>query len=248
MLPTLQIGPAAIPTYPLLLLVAFWAGMWLAAYRARQLGLDGDHVYNAGLYSLLAGVIGARLWYVFIHWENYIGDLFQAFSLSRSALAPLEGVIIAGLTMIIYVQRQRVSLEVFLDALAPGLALALIIGHVGAFLGGEGLGAPSTMPWAIKIAGVTRHPAHLYKALACLIMLGILLWGRAWRPWPSFHFWFVIGLYSLARLLLEIFQERPDQIGPGYLIVQIVALATLVVTLTVMTYNFSIKRDMIRDA
>jgi phosphatidylglycerol:prolipoprotein diacylglycerol transferase len=247
MLPILQIGPAAIPTYPLFLLVAFWAGMWLAAFRARQLGLDGDHVYNAGLYSLLAGVIGARLWYVLIHWENYVGNLSQAFSLSRNALAPVEGLIIAGLVMLIYGQRQRLSLEVFLDALAPGLALALAIGHGGAFLGGEGLGSPSTLPWAIHIAGVTRHPAQLYAALSCLIMLGILLGSRDWRPWPGFQFWFMVGFYSLARLLLEIFQERPDLLD-GLLVVQLVALATLVVTLAIMAYNFSVKHDVKREA
>lgn len=242
MLPVLQIGPAAVPTYPLLLLVAFWAGMGLAARRARQLGLESDHVYNAGLYGLLAGVLGARLWFVLSHWENYVGDLGQAFSLSRNALSPSEGLMIAGLVVLIYLQRQRLPLGPFLDALAPGLALALIIGPIGAFLGGEGLGAPSTVPWAIELAGVTRHPVQLYEALAGLVILVVLFWGRRWRPWPSFQFWLVVGLYSLARLLLEIFRERPYLAG-GYLVVQIVALATLVVTLAVMTYNFSVKRD-----
>ena len=101
MIPTLSIGPAAIPTYPFLLLIAFWAGLWLAARQARQLGLDGDHVYNAGLYGLIAGIIGARLWFVLSHWENYASDILQAFSLSRSALAPAEGLIIAALVVLI---------------------------------------------------------------------------------------------------------------------------------------------------
>jgi phosphatidylglycerol:prolipoprotein diacylglycerol transferase len=242
MLPVLQIGPAAVPTYPLLLLVAFWAGMWVAARRARQLGLESDHVYNAGLYGLLAGVLGARLWFVLSHWENYAGDLSQAFSLSRNALSPSEGLMIAGLAVFIYLQRQRLPLGLFFDALAPGLALALIIGHIGAFLGGEGLGAPSTMPWAIEVADMTRHPVQLYEALAGLVILAVLFWGRRWRPWPGFQFWLVVGLYSLARLLLEIFWDRPYLVG-GYLAGQIVALATLVVTLAVMAYNFNVKRE-----
>ena len=87
MYPTLLIGTVAIPTYPLLMLIALWAGLWLAARRADRLGLDGDHVYNAGLYGLIAGIIGARLWFVLAHWENYAENLGQALSLSRSALA-----------------------------------------------------------------------------------------------------------------------------------------------------------------
>ncbi|MFN8456113.1 MAG: prolipoprotein diacylglyceryl transferase family protein [Anaerolineae bacterium] len=153
MIPTLNIGPAAIPTFPLLLLVAFWAGLWLSARRAAQLGLDGDHIYNAGLYGLLAGIVGARLWFVLSHWENYAGDLGQAFSLSRSALSVPEGLTVAGLPCWIYLQRQGVRSGNFSDAVAPGLALAFSLGHIGAFLGGEGLGSPADIPWAVEIAG-----------------------------------------------------------------------------------------------
>ncbi len=242
MLPILSIGPAAIPTYPLLLLAALWVGMWLAAYQAKRLGLEGDHIYNAGLYALLAGVIGARLWFVLSHWQNYIGDLSQALSLSRNALSPMAGLLIGGLVVLIYVQRQAVPLETFLDALAFGLALAVVVGHIGAFLGGEGLGAPATLPWAIDIAGTPRHPAQLYEAAAGLIILAILFFSRTWRPWPGFQFWLWVGLYSLSRLLLEIFQAQPTLLDGGFLAVQVIALAVLVVTLAVMAYNFT--RDM----
>ena len=51
MQPTILIGSIALPTYPLLLLAGLWAGMALAAYRAKELGLEGDHIYNAGLYG-----------------------------------------------------------------------------------------------------------------------------------------------------------------------------------------------------
>ena len=239
MFPILSIGSAAIPTYPLFLLVALWAGMWLSATQAKQLGLDGDHIYNAGLYGWLAGIVGARLWFVLAHWDNYAADLSQAFSLSRNALSPGEGLIMAGLVVLIYLQRQQVPLGPFFDALAPGLALAVMIGHAGAFLGGEALGAPSTLPWAIEVAGISRHPVQLYEAGAGLIILVILYFNRTWRPWPGFQFWLFVTLYSLSRLWLEIFRARPVVIGAGYLVVQLVALAALVVTLSVMAYNFT---------
>jgi prolipoprotein diacylglyceryltransferase len=239
MLPTLSIGPLALPTYPLLLLGGFWGGMWLASYRAEQLGLDGDHIYNAGLYGLLAGILGARLWFVLAHWENYASDLTQAFSLSRSALSIGEGLIIAGLVALIYVQRNKVPLGQFLDAAAPGLALALAIGHVGAFLGGQGLGLPSELPWAVEVAGTTRHPVQLYKAGFSLMILAGLYLYRAWRPWPGFQFWVFVALYSFSLLLLEIFQMRPYLVGDGYLAIQVIALATIVVALAVMAYNFT---------
>ena len=118
MLPTILIGPVALPTYPLFLLAAYWAGLWLAARQAERLGLDGDHVYNAGLYGLLAGIIGARLGFVLAHWENYAPNLMQALSLSRSALSPGAGLITAGLVVLIYLQRNQVPINDFLDAAA----------------------------------------------------------------------------------------------------------------------------------
>jgi prolipoprotein diacylglyceryltransferase len=60
MLSHLSIDPVTAPAYPFLALVGLWAGMWLAAKEAQQLGIDGNHVYNIGLYSLLAGLTGGR--------------------------------------------------------------------------------------------------------------------------------------------------------------------------------------------
>ena len=239
MLPTLLIGSIALPTYPLLLLVALWVGMWLAAYRAKQLGLDGDHIYNAGLYGLIAGIIGARVWFVLSHWENYAPNLTQAFSLSRSALSTGEGLIIAGLVGLIYLQRNNVPLGEFFDAAAPGITLGVIIGNIGAFLGGEALGLPTNLPWAVELSGTARHPIQLYEVLAGLIILAILFLNRSWRPWPGFQFWLFVALYGLSRLLLEIFRSQPALIGDGLLAVQVMALAAIVVALAVMAYNFT---------
>ncbi len=244
MQPILQIGPLAIPTYPFLLLIALWAGLWLAARRAKQLGLESDDVYNAGLYGLIAGIVGARLGFVLSHWNNYAADLFQALSLSRSALSPGTGLLAAGLVIVIYLQRRRVPFGPFGDALAPGLALALTIGHIGAFLGGEGLGAPTAVPWGIQMGGLARHPAQLYLANTAALTLVILYFSRHWRPWPGFQFWLFVALTSLSRLVLEIFYARPDTLDGGYLTGQIVALTALLVSLAVMAYYFSFKREI----
>ncbi len=239
MQPTILIGSIALPTYPLLLLAGLWAGMALAAYRAKQLSLEGDHIYNAGLYGLIAGIIGARVWFVLSHWENYAPNIWQAFSLSRSALSTAEGLIIAGLVVLIYLQRNNVPMGTFLDAAAWGLALMVVIGNIGAFLGGVALGLPSNLPWAIEIIGTARHPVQLYEAIVGLLILAVLYFTRQWRPWPGFQFWLFVALYGLIRLFLEIYRARPYLIGDGYLAVQIAGLAAIVVALAVMAYNFT---------
>ncbi len=240
MLPTLSIGPLALPTYPFSILVALWVSMWLTARRADRLGIDGDHAYNAGLYGLITAIVGARLWFVLSHWENYASDITQAFSLSRGALSVPEGLLLAGLVIFVYLQRQHVPLGTFADAAAPALALALAIISVGAFLGGVNLGAPTEGPLAIDVAGTTRHPVQLYQAAANLaIFAGLML--LTYRPWPGFQFWLFVALYAASRMALEIFVARPATIADGLLGVQLLALATLVVSLAVMAYNFTQK-------
>lgn len=238
MLPLLSLGPLVLPTYPLLLLVAFWAGLKLAARQAGKWGLESDHIYNAGLYGFLGGLVGARLWFVISYWDIYLPDLTQAFSLSRSALSPGGGIVIGTLIILIYLRRYEAPLGVFLEAIAPGLALAIAIGQAGAFLGGEGLGAPSSAPWAIVLAGVLRHPVQLYEAAVALLILGILL-GISYRPWPGFRFWLLLSLYGAGRLILEIFRAQPPMMAEGYLINQVVSLTTIVISLTIMGYFFS---------
>lgn len=239
MFPTLSIGSIALPTYPLLLLIALWVGMGVAAGYAQRLQIDGDHVYNAGLYGLIAWIVGARLWFVLSHWENYGPNPLQAFSLSRSALSVEEGLIVAGLVILVYLKRYRLPLGLFADAVAPGLALALAIGHLGAFLGGDALGMPATVPWAVEIGGVARHPAQLYIALSSLVIFLLLTMVGRWRPWAGFQIWLWLALYSLSRLFLEVFMARPAVVGDGFLAVQVAALGGLVLALAVMAYRFS---------
>ncbi len=243
MAPIILIGPVALPSYPLLLLVALWAGMWLAARRAQQLGVDGDHVYNAGLYGFLAGLVGARLYYVLSHWDSYAADLTQIFSLSRSALSVGEGFLLAGVVVLIYLLRRQVPLGTFFDAAAPGLALAVVIANIGAFLGGVALGAVADLPWAVEIAGVARHPVQLYHTISGLIILAILFFTRAYRPWPGFQFWLFVILYGVVSLIFEIFRARPYLIGDNFLGVQVMSLAAIVVALAVMAYNFTRNSD-----
>lgn len=238
MLPTLNIGPIALPTYPFFVLLAVWVGMWVTARRANQFGFDGDHAYNAGLYGLIAGIIGARLWFVLAHWDNYAPDLTQALSLSRSALAVPEGLLIGGLAVLMYLQRQRVPLGLFFDAAAPGLALALAMINIGAFLGGVGLGIPADGAFGIAIGGTNRLPVQLYEAVAYLAIFGLLHFWVC-RPWPGFQFWLLVVLVGGVNLVFEIFRANPATIGAGYLAVQVAALAIMVLGLAVMAYFFT---------
>ncbi len=231
MFPTIPIGPLRLQTYGLALLLAYLAGTWLAARQARRHGIDGDHIFNLSLYALLAGIVAARLGHVLIYFEVYRVDPLQVLSLSPGALLPLAGVLGAVGMALFYSVRHRLPAARTLDALAVGMALALALASVGAFLAGRELGALSELPWAVELFGVRRHPAALYQALALGLLLGLLLRAdrQAPRPPGQIALAALFG-YAVIRLFLEPLRAESVLVGDGWRLAQIAALAVAVLS------------------
>ncbi|RMF26972.1 MAG: hypothetical protein D6759_18570 [Chloroflexi bacterium] len=227
MAPTLNLFGAAVRAYGLILLLAAWAGLWLAARQARRLGLNEDHVYNLGFYALLATLLGARLAYVLRNWSAYQDALLSAFSPTPTALAWPEGALIGVVTAIAYGNRRRLPLGATLDALAPGAALALALERLGAFLDGRGFGEPTTLPWGVYLGDQVRHPVQLYEMAALLVILGVLWWGVKRSPFSGYRFTLFVALYAGARLFLEAFRADAPLMANGVRTVQVVALGVM---------------------
>ncbi len=228
MAPYLRIFGATVQAYPLLLLAAAWAGLGISARLARRSGLNGDHIYNMGFYALLATLVGARLAYVLSHWPNYQGALLSALSPTPTAFSWPEGVLIGGVVALIYWGRYRLPVGTTLDAIAPGLALAIALERLGAFLGGTSYGTSTTLPWGVFLWGEVRHPVQLYEMVASIIILGVLWWRRNGRPFSGHSFVLFVAVYAGVRLFLEAFHFGTPLMAGGLRTVQVAALAVMV--------------------
>ncbi len=78
----IQIGDFFLPTYGLLVALAFLAALWMAGRLARLEGLDADNVTNLGVYAALAGLAGAKLLMIAFDWRRYAAHPAEIFSLS----------------------------------------------------------------------------------------------------------------------------------------------------------------------
>jgi phosphatidylglycerol---prolipoprotein diacylglyceryl transferase len=236
MLPVLQVGPLAIQTYPLALLLAGWAALAVGSRLARYRGIDGDHVYNAGLYGLIGGVIAARAGHVIAYWSAYRTQLTEIFGFNTQAFLLWPG-LIGGLAIAgWYIYRHRLPLVAVLDVFAPGALVGVAIASIGAFLAGRNPGAASSLPWAVEMWGVTRHPSQLYEALAALAVAGLA--GQSVRRGarPGAPFLLAVLGYGLSRWLLEPFREAsPALPGTGLRVPQVIGLALALVSLWALT-------------
>jgi phosphatidylglycerol:prolipoprotein diacylglycerol transferase len=228
MAPTLQIFGLAVQSYPLAVLLAAGGGLWLVVRAARVLEIDDDRLYDLGFYALLGTGLGARLTYVLTHLRAYADAPLSVLSLTPTALWWPGGLVVGVLVVAIYWRKHPLPLALTLDAAAVGLSLALAIERLGAFLGGQGLGQATTMPWGVTLWEQVRHPVQVYEALALLAVLGVL-----WRQLPRRRYdgqialLFVL-LYGGSRLFVEAYRAQPQLILDGIRAVQVIAFfATL---------------------
>ncbi|MCH7588499.1 MAG: prolipoprotein diacylglyceryl transferase [Chloroflexi bacterium] len=206
MFPILQLGPLAIQVPGLVLLAGFWVLINVIEKEAPRHKISPDTMSNMILIGLIAGIIGARLWYVARFISVYIANPLSLFSLNPATLATTAGIFIGLLAAVIYAQRKDLPLWPTLDALAPGFAvfaLALGLSHVAS---GDAFGAPSTVPWAIELWGAMRHPSQLYEIAGAIIVLLILWRVKKQKTFPGFTFLAWVALSATSQIFLEAFR------------------------------------------
>ncbi len=230
-MPVIQLGRLALPVYPLALMFGLWLGMEAGARAARRRGLDGDHVYNAVLFALAAGLVVGRLAHVVAFWPAYRAQPLEIIGLNTRAFLLWPGALAAAAMLIIYIQRRMLPWPAMLDALAFGALVALGVAHLGAFIAGRSLGAPSTLPWAVTQWNVARHPVQLYLALAALAG-AVIVWrlfaqGRA----PGTPALAAVLIYGTAHWFFEPFHAGGPILPGGFRLGQVLGLGVVLLAL-----------------
>jgi phosphatidylglycerol:prolipoprotein diacylglycerol transferase len=138
-----------VKSYGLMMVIAFLAAVYLIRRLSRDITPDPQHITNAALYSLIAGVVGARLFYVIHHFDQFQGRLLSVFAIWKGGLELLGGVLLAIAVIGFYCRYHKLPVRRYLDILAIGLMLSLVFGRIGCFLNGCCFGKPTNLPWAV---------------------------------------------------------------------------------------------------
>ncbi len=230
MIPTLQLGPVALPTYPLLALLGFYLGLWLAAKIAVRRQIDPDHIYNMGFYALIGAIVAGRIGHIILFFSAYRSDPLSILSPNLAAFQPLVAAVTGILIIILYRRRNRLAGDAVFDSLAYGALLTLAILALADGLNGRHFGSPSGQFWAIEQWGESRHPVQYYEMLGTLVVIG-LLWLRSAAIKPGrLGLWAAAG-YAAVRLLVDAFRDQATIIGDGFRQSQVIAFVALIVLL-----------------
>ena len=169
-----KLGQFEVTTFGVMVGVGALVGLWLFARELRLRHLPPEAV-NGALFGVIAGLVGAKLLFVFEH----VGEEpFLALLTSRGGLSWFGGLFGGVGAALGYFRWRGWPFVPLVTAATPGLAVGHLLGRIGCFLVGDDYGRPSSLPWAVAFpqglppTDVPVHPTQLYKA-ACL---GLLAW------------------------------------------------------------------------
>ena len=234
MLPVIQIGPLAVQTAGLLLVVGFWLAVEVAGRQAARLGLDAGAIQSAGLYGAIAGIVGARLAYVIQYWPIYRDNLPGIVSPSPQTLSPAAGLVVGLLVAAAYLQRKQMPARLLLDAIAPGAAIFIAAPALANLASGTAFGAETSVPWAIEMWDARRHPVQLYNFAAGLAILALLMRVGSRAPAAGLRFLLFVALSGAVLLLLEPLRATSQVLPGGFRAVQVAGLAATMVAAGLM--------------
>lgn len=233
-----SIGHFALRWYGLIIALAVGVGVWLAAREAERKGFKKADIYDAATWIAVAGLLGARLFYVIDHWpEQFAADPIQALFIWQGGLA-IWGAVLAGLLVIaIMAWRRRWPLTRLLDAFVPGLVLAQAIGRAACIITGDTVGPPTNGPFGLAYTnpnamvpqlGVFYTPMPAYELIGNLLIFGLVWQLRKRKLSDGSLFVIYLTLYSLERFLLG-YTSAFKVIAFGFNQSQLISLAVLAV-------------------
>ena len=208
-------------------------GVTLSVYLARVDGVPSDVGQEIALVSVVSAIVGARLFFVFEHWDRFENDLAAIVTDITEGGITLYGGLIGGvLGGVIYGAFHRWPIGICLDAAAPGMILGQGLGRIGDLINGEHLATASDLPWAFVYVhpntlaelGQSVHPAAGgYELVGDFVILAVLLFvARRFIKIPGWTFCLYMILYSVMRFGLSEFRID-EQTTDGIPVPQIVA-------------------------
>ena len=211
----------SLPTYGLLLAIAFLVALAVAVKLARRAGIEPVAITDLWILSLLSGVVGAKLLLYILDWRYYLDHPGAILSSLRSAGVWYGGLLVAIAVCLVAVRRRKLDAWLVGDIAAPAISLGQSIGRFGCLAAGCCYGKACTLPWAITFTNprahditgvpldVPLHPTQIYHATADFALFLALLWLTPRRRFNGQVLLIYLILYAVVRAGIEVFRGDP---------------------------------------
>ena len=237
-----------IAYYGIIIGCAILIGFMIATSEAKRTRQNPDDYLDMGIIGVIAGIVGARAFYVIFSWDMYKNDFLDIFNLREGGLAIYGGVIGAVIAVFVLARVKRLSPFQILDTVALAILNGQMLGRWGNFFNREAFGEYTDSLFAMRlpldavrsgdvtdlmrehierIDGVSYiqvHPTFLYESVWCCVLLILLALYRKQKKYEGELFLLYIFGYGLGRVWIE--GLRTDQLlipGIGFPVSQAIA-------------------------
>jgi prolipoprotein diacylglyceryl transferase len=219
-----------VHAYALCLLTGIIVALFITNHRLTKRGAEPWIIIDVALWGIVTGIIGARLWHVFTHPDDYFGpgkNLWEIANIPAGGLAIFGTLLGGAVGFFIGCRITGLRFLSVADAVAPALLIAQGLGRFGNYFNQELFGLPTDLPWGLKIDrpnpaiptgiadDVLFHPTFLYEMIwnfagALIIIFLIENSVKLVRatPWPD-------GIPGLLRRGLAVDPDRTGRLLPG---------------------------------
>lgn len=243
-----SVGSLEVRWYGIIITLGIIFSVFYCSYRAKQEGISYDDLLDMAIFTVIFGVIGARLYYVLTSLSEY--DSFMEMIAIWNGGIAIYGAIIAGAVTIFCVCKyKKISWRKAFDMVAPAVMMAQAIGRWGNFFNGEAYGyevSPDSILYFTRMGLLPNiksnfvihyfHPTFLYESLWNFIGFIIINSLYKKKKFDGQIVLMYISWYGFGRMFIE--GLRTDSLYVGaFRISQVVGFVCFVVGTILLIYN-----------
>ena len=209
-----QIGPVLITWHGIFSVIGILAAARVGQILLQRDGIAPDRVYDMAVWMVIAGLIGARLLFVWENYQLFQGNWIRVIQINEGGISQWGGIFGALVGGYLWCRQNRVDYRKVLDVAGPANALGFAIGRIGDIINGEHHAIPTNLPWGVQYVnertlgevGLTVHPEVAYELIFNLIVFvtAILTYPLFKRRLPvgvTGLIW--LSVYAAGRFLLS---------------------------------------------
>ena len=217
-----------IQWYGILITLGMILAVLYCAWRAKQAGIIFDHVLDVAIFTIIFGVIGARLGYVLFSLKDF-NSFKEVINIRNGGLQIYGGIVTGAITALIVCKIKKIKPLKLLDAAAPAAMIGQIIGRWGNFMNGEAHGGivkegsplyflrmelePYWMNGRRVYDTAAVHPTFLYESLWNLIGFVLINIFYKKKKFDGQILLTYLSWYGLGRMFIELLRTDSLYLG-----------------------------------
>ena len=253
---TFTVFGITIALYGLIIGIGMILAFVLVTHVAKKNGLDPDDFYDMGIWLIIFGIIGARIYYVIFSWDYYKNNLGEIINLRQGGLAIYGGVIAGFTALIVWCRVKKKSICKMGDVAFMGVLVGQIMGRWGNFTNREVFGGYCDNIFAMRLPisavrsrdiseelashivdgtnYIQVHPTFLYESFYNLVLLSLIYIFFKRKAFDGEAILWYLGGYGIGRFIIE--GIRTDRLlipGTGLAVSQLLGISLFAVSLAI---------------